>query len=74
MPFRFKCFLLTSSFQTKEKKKHNEKKKPWRIKKCRKRRELTSFQTKKKKKKHKERKEFTSCQTKKEKTTKKKRS
>jgi uncharacterized membrane protein len=27
LPFRFKCFFLTSSsFQTKEKKKHNEKK------------------------------------------------
>jgi hypothetical protein len=38
------------------------KKKTIEKKKCRKRRELTSFQIEKKKKKHKERREFTSCQ------------
>jgi hypothetical protein len=57
LPFRFKCFLLTSSsFQTKEKKNHREEKN------AKKGGNLPLFKQKKRKKKHKERREFTSCQ------------
>ncbi len=63
LPFRFKCFLLTSSsFQTKEKKNHREEKN------AEKGGNLPLFKKRKKEKMR----EFTSCQTKEKKNHKEK--
>jgi hypothetical protein len=58
LPFRFKCFLLTSSFQTKEEEKHNEKKNHRKEKNAEKGGNLPLFKQKKRKKDHKEEKKM----------------